>query len=516
MLDQLIDRIANLPILLIVTYRPEFIAPWSTRAYATTIMLNALDRAAAAEMVEQIAGRVMPEAVCSQIIDRADGVPLFIEEVTRAAVEVGGDAVSRSAFLPSASVPATLYASLTARLDRLGATARQVAQAGAAIGREFEHGLLAAIAGLPDDALGCALRWLEDAPLIHRRGAPPEATYSFRHVLLRDAAYSILLREPRRALHTRIAEAIMRLRPEAAEREPQLLALHYTMAGLAEPAIGYWQRAGEQSVVSFANREAVGYFERALELVKALPSGAQRDRFEADLRLAHIVPLMAVHGHGSHAVASCAARAKTLGEELPDWPGLFAAHRVLWTSCLTRQPVPTAVASARELLALAEQSSDAARIAVACRALGYSLYVAGKQADADSVLARGIAFADSSGDTEFAVYGEDPRIIGRLYRAQARCLLVIRRRGCVSPRKDSRGRVPTMIRMRLPGRCRSSPLPTLSGAKRPGPNRPGRKPSLSPSNTNSPIGWPLGSGGAAGRSVSSAMWSRVWQCWRRA
>jgi predicted ATPase len=366
-LDQLIDRIANLPMLLIVTYRPEFTAPWSTRAYATTIMLNALARAAAAEMVEQIAGRVMPEAVCSQIIDRADGVPLFIEEVTRAAVEVGGDAVPRSALLPSASVPTTLYASLTARLDRLGATARQVAQAGAAIGREFEHDLVAAIAGLPDDALGCALRWLEDAQLIHRRGAPPEATYSFRHVLLRDAAYSILLRESRRALHTRIAEAIMRLRPEAAEREPQLLALHYTMAGLAEEAIGYWRLAGERSVAQFANREAIGHFERALELVEALPPGANRDRLEADLRLAQVAPLMAIHGVGSQAVEACAARVKALGDRLADWPGAFAARKVVWHTCLMRQPVPRALALAHHLLSLAP-SGAAIRRALRSRA----------------------------------------------------------------------------------------------------------------------------------------------------
>jgi predicted ATPase len=272
-LDRLIDRIADLPMLLIVTYRPEFVPPWSTWPHVTTVVLNALDRSAAADMVERIAGGVMAETACRQIVDRADGVPLFIEEVTRAALEVSGDAVPKTPSQASAVVPATLKGSLTARLDRLGAIAREVAQAGAAIGREFSHDLLAAIAGLHEDALGSALRLLEDAELVDRRGVAPDAMYSFRHVLLRDAAYGTLLRGARRGLHARIVEAIVRLRPEAAQREPQLLALHYTGAGLAEPAIGYWRRAGERSVEQFANQEAVGYFERALELVAALPPG---------------------------------------------------------------------------------------------------------------------------------------------------------------------------------------------------------------------------------------------------
>jgi tetratricopeptide (TPR) repeat protein len=201
------------------------------------------------------------------------------------------------------------------------------------------------------------------------------------------------------------------------------LAWHYAGAGLAEPAIGYWQRAGERSVAQFANREAVGYFERALELVETLHPGAKKDRLEADLRLAQVVPLIAIQGTGSPAVEACAARAKALGDRLTGWPGTFAAHRVVQNSCLNRGPVPRAVALARELLSLAERSGDPARMAIACRALGYSLGMAGKQVEADPVLARSISLADGLADTEFAVYGEDPRIIGRLYLGQVRCRL---------------------------------------------------------------------------------------------
>jgi class 3 adenylate cyclase len=425
LLDLLAGCVDGLALLFVVTHRPEFRAPWAGQAYVTELRLSRLGRRDKAALVEQVAGgpgTLQPEIV-AEIVERTDGVPLFIEELTRAALEAGGVMGLQPAFAAGAIVPATLHASLTARLDRLGATTRRVAQAGAAIGREFGHDLLAAIAGLPEEALESALQRLEDAELIHCRSVPPEAIYSFRHVLLRDAAYGMLLREPRRALHVRIAEAILRLHPDAAEREPHLLARHYTGAGLAELAIEYWRRAAEQSVTRFANREAIAYFERALDLVEALPTGGNRDRLEADLRLNLVVPLVAIHGFGSVAVEDCAVRAKVLGEQSPDWPGRFAAHKVVWNSCLLRQPVPRGSALARELLALAEWSGDPARIAVACRAFGFSLCMAGKPAEADPVLARSITLADQLEDTEFAVYGEDPRIICRLYLGEARCRL---------------------------------------------------------------------------------------------
>jgi class 3 adenylate cyclase len=325
LLDLLVARIDGLALLLVVTHRPEFRAPWAGQAHVTELRLSRLGRRDKAALVEQVAGGAgtLPPEVMEEIVERTDGVPLFIEELTRSALETGGELSLRAALPAAAAVPATLYASVTTRLDRLGATARQVAQASAAIGREVGHDLLAAIVGLPNEALGPGLRRLEDAELIHRRGVPPEATYSFRHVLLRDAAYGMLLREPRRTLHARIAEAIMRLHPEAGEREPQLLAWHYTRADLAEPAIGYWRRAGELSVAQFANHEAIRHFQRALELLETLPPGVQRDRLEADLHLARVVPLIAIHGSGSEAVESCAAQAKALGEHLPDWPGAF-------------------------------------------------------------------------------------------------------------------------------------------------------------------------------------------------
>ena len=423
--DLLATRVDSLSLLLVATYRPEFRAPWTGQAHVTELRLGRLARRDNAALVEQVAGSpgTLPPEVVADIIERTDGVPLFIEELTKAAREAGGRTVPPTPLPAPAAIPPSLYASLVARLDRLGATARQVAQAGAAIGREFRHDLLADVAGPSDNALQSALRQLEDAELIHRRGVLPDATYSFRHALLRDAAYGMLLREPRRALHARIAAAMVRLRPETAEREPQLLAWHYAGAGLTELAIEHWLKAANQNVARFANREAIVYFDRALHLVQTLPPGAKRERLEADLRLAQIVPTIAVHGFGSQIVESCAERTKELGEHLPDWPGRFAAHRVVWNSCLMRQPLPRTVALARSLLSLAEHTRDLARIAIACRALGISLFSAGEQTEADAAFDRGIALADSLRDSDFALYGEDPRIICRIYRGDVQCFL---------------------------------------------------------------------------------------------
>jgi tetratricopeptide (TPR) repeat protein len=292
------------------------------------------------------------------------------------------------------------------------------------LGREFGHDLLAAVSGLPEERLRRALDQLEGAGLLQRRGgAPPEAAYAFRHALVQDAAYGTLLRGRRRELHARAAEAIGRLRPEVADREPEVLAHHCDRAGLAGAALGHYRRAGERSIARFANREAIGQFQRALELLDSLAPGEEKDRLEAELRLAQAVPLTAVHGHGSEVVEACATRAKELGERLPGWPGRFAAHRLAWNSCNLRQPIPRAVALARDLLASADRTGDPARSALARRALGFSLFLAGELAEADSVVEHGLALAQGLPDAAFAAYGEDPRIVCRIHRGQIRSLM---------------------------------------------------------------------------------------------
>jgi len=426
LLDLMIAAAPGTALLLVVTYREEFDAgAWLGLPQVTLLQLNRLGQAEHAALLRRVlGGKMLPAAVEAEILARTDGVPLFLEEVAKAVLESGllreeADRWVLRRPLPPLAVPATLQASLVARLDRL-ASVQEVAQAGAVIGREFAHDLLAAICRLPEAQLHRALAKLEGAELVQRRGTPPEATYTFKHALVQDAAYGTLLRERRRELHLRAAEAIGRLRPEAAEREPQLLAWHYTRAGLADPAIQYWRRAGERSIARFANREAMGHFRQAFELLEGLAPSEDRDCLEAELRLAQAVPLIAIHGFGSQAVEVCATRAKELGERLPGWPRRFAAHRLAWNSCLLRQAVPRTVALARDLFAFAERGGDPAQIAAACRALGYSLLIAGALAEADALLERGAALADGLPEGAFTAYGEDPRIICRIYGGQAR------------------------------------------------------------------------------------------------
>ena len=422
LLDLMAARVAALRVLLVVTHRPEFRAPWDGLAHK--FHLGRLDRRDSATLIKRVASTLgtvaLPPELVEEIVKRTDGVPLFAEELTRAVLEAG-----EGAALPAAAsaVPATLHASLAARLDRFGPAVRRAAQAGAAIGREFAHDLLAAVAEMPESDLVPALRQLEDADLVHRRGLPPEGSYAFRHALLRDAAYGMLLREQRRALHARIAEAIGRLRPEAAESEPELLAWHCARAGQTGPAIGHWRRAGEQSIARYANREAIGHFERALEQVGVLAPGEKRDRLEANLRLAQAVPLIAVHGYGAEAVEFCASRAKELGDHRPGWAGHFAVHRLLWNSHMLRHPMPRTISLARDLLNFAERSGNPVQTAVACRALGFSLLFAGELVEADPLLSRGTIHADGVEATDFAAYGENPSILCRLGGGWVRSLM---------------------------------------------------------------------------------------------
>jgi hypothetical protein len=246
--------------------------------------------------------------------------------------------------------------------------------------------------------------------------------YTFKHALVQTAAYESLPKSRRAAIHAQIVELLLAEEAGIEDSQPDLLGYHSEFAGLTERAVGYWRRAGERSARLFANREALGHFEHALKLIEGLTPGARKDQLEADLRVAEVVPLIAIHGLGSAAVEACAARAKALGERLPDWPGRFAADRAAWNACLLRQG-GTALALARDLMSLAERDGDPARIAIACRALGFSLLTTGKLADADPVLARGVALADALAETEFAVYGEDPRILCRLLLGLTRCIL---------------------------------------------------------------------------------------------
>ena len=263
-----VDQIKTLPVLLIVTFRPEFNAPWAGRSHVTSLALNRLgEREATAIIARLVGNKELPADVMAEIVERTDGIPLFVEEMTKAVLEAGGAGEARhiAAAVPSAAlaVPASLHASLMARLDRLG-SAKDVAQIGAAIGREFSHPLLAAVMAEPEAKLQSALDRLMTAGLLFRQGAPPHATYLFKHALVQDAAYGTLLREPRRALHARIAETIESQFAEIAESQPELLAHHCTEAGLIEKAASLWGKAGQRSLERSALLEGRRAAHRAL------------------------------------------------------------------------------------------------------------------------------------------------------------------------------------------------------------------------------------------------------------
>jgi class 3 adenylate cyclase len=255
LLDIMVEQVARLQVLLLITFRPEFVPPWAGQAHVTTLALSRLGRWEGAALVEQLAGRnALPKEIMREIVERTDGIPLFVEELTKAVLEarVGGEsgktAVSATT-LPTLGVPATLHASLMARLDRIGAAAKEIAQIGAAIGREFTYELLILVARKTEEEVRTSLERLNDAGLVFCRGTPPQATFLFKHALVRDAAYGTVLRAPRQELHARIARALEHTWTEITETQPELLAHHFTEAGLVDCALDYWRRAGERACV---------------------------------------------------------------------------------------------------------------------------------------------------------------------------------------------------------------------------------------------------------------------------
>jgi predicted ATPase len=274
--SRVVDRIPTLRVLLIMTFRPEFDPPWLGRSYVTAITINRLTEREAGAMIDRIARtKPLSASIRKSIIERSDGIPLFVEEITKAVLEAesqGAAELGTTAIpSPAAAVPATLHASLMARLDRLGAPAKELAQIGAAIGREFSHALLAAVVNKPEAELHAALDRIVAAGLLFGQGVAPHATYLFKHALVQDAAYNTLLRERRRALHAHIADTLEREFADIGENRPEILARHCAEAGLIEKAASLWGRAGQRSLERSALAEAVEQFTRGLDQIATLP-----------------------------------------------------------------------------------------------------------------------------------------------------------------------------------------------------------------------------------------------------
>jgi predicted ATPase len=319
LLDLVLARIDRLRILLVATFRPEFEPPWVGQPHVTVMSLNRLGRSDGATMVQQLAGNValLPQDVIAEIVERTDGVPLFVEEMTKAVLEAGAErGRETAASVPAASlgVPATLQASLMARLDRLGPAAKRVAQIGAAIGREFTYELAAAVGELAEERFQEALQRLVDAGLAFQRGMPPTAEYMFKHALVQDAAYGTLLRGPRRQLHARIAEALETHSPEMMDSQPELFAQHYAEAGLVEKSVDYWGKAGRRSAARSATAEAAAQFQKGLDQLELLPDTPERKRQELELQCALGAVLTAVKGYAAPETGHAYARALELWE----------------------------------------------------------------------------------------------------------------------------------------------------------------------------------------------------------
>jgi class 3 adenylate cyclase/tetratricopeptide (TPR) repeat protein len=416
-----IDRLQRWPVLLIVTFRPEFEVPWGHYPHVTALALNRLGQSHVLAMIERLTnGKVLPADVRDEIIAKTDGVPLFVEELTKAVLGSGllKEAADRYVLrgpLPPLAIPATLHDSLLARLDRL-ASVREIAQIGAVIGREFSYQLLDAVAPVHDKALEDGLDQLSKAELIFPRGALPEATYIFKHALVQDAAYRSLLRSTRRQLHGRIAQAITELMPQIVETQPELLAHHYAQAGLIDDAIAHGLRAGRRSAARSANEEAIKHYTKALELLGAKSAGVERDQQELELLVALGVPTIAARGYMAADVEGIYGRARDLCDNVTDTPHRFTVLRGLWNSAFLRKPLLKAQELSAELVALADAQGDDTRRALAHRAQGCSLFFRGEFESGWESFRQAIDLWDvDKTRAEILVYGEDPSVLCRAY-----------------------------------------------------------------------------------------------------
>jgi class 3 adenylate cyclase/predicted ATPase len=383
LLDIAVERVRNLPVLLIVTFRPEFQPPWTGQPQVTMLALNRLDRRDRAALVEQIAGgKALPDEVVDQIVVRTDGVPLFVEELTKSVLESG---------VPLVGIPTTLHDSLMARLDRLESV-RRVAQIGAAIGREFSYELLRAVSRLPDDELQGALGRLVASELVFQRGTPPDALYAFKHALVQDAAHGSLLRSPRQQLHAQIAEALETQSPEVMESQPELFAQHYAEAGLVEKSVACWGKAGQSSAARFAMAEAAGQIQKGLDQLALLPDNRQRQRQQLEFWSALGAVLLAVKGYAAPEAGQAYARARKLWEQLGS-PSEFL-HIPLAQAFyhMYRSEFASALRVAADLLHGSRERNDSGGLVLGHNSSGASLMFLGRfalsRSDLEEVLVR--------------------------------------------------------------------------------------------------------------------------------
>src|SRR5262245_9845471 len=426
-LSHAIERIANLSVLVVITARPGFASPWPSYTYVSTLTLNRLGRHQGEALIQRITrGKALPAEVLNEIIAQTDGVPLFVEELTKTVLESGlledaGDRYVLRSPLPPLAIPSTLHASLLARLDRL-AGVKDVAQTAAVIGREFPYALISAVAGLPQGDLQAALAQLVAAELVFQRGVPPDAKYVFKHALVQEAAYASLVRRRRQQLHAEIARALEAQFPDVVTSEPEVLAHHFTAAGLIEPAVLYWQRAGQHAVDRSAYSEAARHFNAGIELLPKLPDTPARTRQEIALHIALGAAQIVVKGHAAAEVEQTYLRARELCERIGADAELMPVFFGLWRCYIARPQLRKALELGESLQQLALKADDAGLGVIADYTVGLPRYFLGEFAEARRSLEKGIAHYASEQAPLFRI-GQDPGVGCRSYAAM--CLWVL-------------------------------------------------------------------------------------------
>jgi predicted ATPase len=425
LLNLVIDQTPTASVLVLLTCRPHFQPAWHHRSYLSEITVNRLAHAQVEQIVAGMTdGKTFPAAVLQQILTKTDGVPLFVEEITKSLLESGQLRAVDGHYeligsLSTFAIPATLQDSLMARLDRL-VTAKGIAQIGATIGRQFAYELLQAVSQLDASTLQRELGRLVEAEIVYQRGLPPQATYMFKHALIQDAAYASLLKSTRQHYHQRIAQVLEEQFSETAEVQPELLARHYTGAGLTEKAVGYWHKAGRRAIERSAHLEAISHLRTGLELLQILPKTPDRVQREVEMLITLGASLLAVKGYAAGEVRETYTSARQLCEHLDNPQQLFPVLRGLWSYSLVRAEYQRAHALGAQLLTLAQQVQDPAMLLEAYRAMGHTLFYMGAVASAHTHYAQGIALYDPTQHRASAsLYGDDAGVVCRIYAARA-------------------------------------------------------------------------------------------------
>jgi class 3 adenylate cyclase/tetratricopeptide (TPR) repeat protein len=417
LVDLAIERIRQLPVLALFTFHPDFEPPWVGLPHVRTLALGRLSRPEVEDMVARVTeSRALPAQLMELIVGKTDGNPLFVEELTKAVLEAGILVAEAEGYrvdgpLPPLAIPATLQDSLMARLDRLGPV-KEIAQIGAAIGREFSYSLLRTLVGRDEEALWGALDQLAQAELVFRRGEGPETIYSFKHALVRDAAYQSLLKSRRHQLHAQIARSLESRFPQIATTQPEIVAHHFTEAGLNELAIGYWLKAGKLALSRSANAEAVRHLRKGTELIQLLPPSADRDRKELDLHMALGPALAATQGYAAPETFAVFSNARSLlgeeatpSEQMTVFWGVYLAHAMRAEHTAAREV-------AERFLDLTESGEHPGMAALANRFLGQTLWIMGDFVAARSYLERALEIyaANKEKVTSFRRYGADDQV----------------------------------------------------------------------------------------------------------